>query len=144
MLSRIAPLVLALVVLGCASANHVSGTVAGKSWDGAVKKATYCDHCSGGTLVEVVFQRGDELGTLVLEFENCISDHDESFGDSGGARLSFFEHPNGARVNAKSGKLHLDVCTEKELRGSFEAELSDGGKVSAKLATPLEFDAGYD
>jgi hypothetical protein len=141
--SRLAPLGFAFAMVACAGANSASGTVAGKSWDGAVKKATYCDHCAGGTLVTVVFQRGEDLGTLVLEFENCISNHDEPFGKSG-ARLSFFEHPNGARVEASSGTLRLDVCTEKELRGRFEAVLSDGGKVSARLDTALEFDAGYD
>ena len=143
MLSRIAPLGLSLAIVACAGANRASGSVAGKSWDGAVKSATYCQHCARGTLVTVVFQRGNELGTLLLEFEDCISGHEEKFGKSG-ARLSFFEHPNGARVQAVSGTLRLDVCTEKELRGSFEAELSDGGKVSAKLETPLEFDAGYE
>jgi hypothetical protein len=143
MLSRIAPLGLSLAIVACAGANRASGTVAGKSWNGAVKSATYCEHCAGGTLVDVVFQRGEELGTLVLEFENCISGHVEPFGKSG-ARLSFFEHPNGARIEATGGTLRLDVCTEKELRGSFEAELSDGGKVSGKLETPLEFDAGYE
>lgn len=145
MLARIAvSACCAFGALACASTNHATGTVGGKSWDGAVQKATYCEHCGGGTLVEVVFQRENELGTVVLAFEDCISDHTVPIRQANGARLSYFEHPNGARVEATKGELRLDVCTEKELRGRFDAELSDGGKISGTLATPLELDAGYD
>jgi hypothetical protein len=136
---RIVPgiwVVATLLLVGCAGMNRVSGTVAGKSWDGVVKQAEHCDDCSGGPRVQVVFQRENELGTMILELDDCSAGATARFGS--GARLSWFEHPNGRRIEATKGEVDVQQCTPTELDASFRAELSDGGSVSGRLSTALQ------
>jgi hypothetical protein len=133
-----------LCLSACGGQNRVAGTVAGQEWDGAVKQATYCEHCSGGERVEVVFQREGELATLILELEGCANGAIARVGENGTARIQWFEHPNGKRIEAIRGEVRVEECSRQELRASFSAVLAEGGQVSGKLSTALEPDAGYD